>query len=320
MEDQPTNEVNDARPQSIHRMIGQRSVLDQVIVALDACHQDGLKFPDSLLVGGPGLGKSQLANLLAVEMATDLHEVLGQSISRISDLNALLLSATDKSIVHFDECHELSKQMQTALYLCLDKRVLHVGGKRGGTPQTIRVADCTVLLSSTDENFILQPLRDRMKLTLRFDFYSSEDLAVLVHQRAVALNWDVHEELFPLIAQRSKGIPRIGLRLLQSCRRSARAVGSNTIKLAHYEQACSLEQIDSLGLGFVEQQYLKLLAESDARLNVLSARIGLPTRTLSEVIEPVLIRLNLVTKNGQGLRCLTGQGHEHLANSCGDHV
>lgn len=315
MEDQPTNEVNDARPQSIHRMIGQRGVLDQVIVALDACHQDSTRFCDSALVGGPGLGKSQLASLISLAMATDLHEVLGQSISHISDLNALLLGATDKSIVHIDEFQECPKIIQTALYLCLDKRVLHVGGKRGGTPQSIPVADFSLLISTTDENFILQPLRDRMKLTLRFDFYSHDDLAVLIHQRAMALNWDVHEELFPLIAQRSKGIPRIGLRLLQSCRRSARSVGSDTINLAHFKQACSLEQIDTLGLGYVEQEVLKVLAESDTRLNVLSSLIGLPTRTISEVIEPVLIRLGLVTKDGQGRRCLTSKGHEHVAIS-----
>ncbi len=84
-----------------------------------------------MLVGSPGLGKSQLASVIALEMATNFHEVLGQTISHPSDLNALLLASQDKDIIHIDECHELPKQMQTALYLALDKRCLVLSSKNG---------------------------------------------------------------------------------------------------------------------------------------------------------------------------------------------
>ena len=117
------------------------------------------------LVGGPGWARSQLASVIAQEMATDFHEVLGQSITSIGDLNALLLEAKDKDIIHIDECHELDKTFQTALYLAVDKRSIFVNSKR--SPQPIPIADFTLLLSSTtDEYCLLQPLRDRMKLTL----------------------------------------------------------------------------------------------------------------------------------------------------------
>ena len=91
----------------------------------------------------PGLGKSQLASVIAQEMATDFHEVLGQSITSIGDLNALLLEAKDKDIIHIDECHQLDKRFQTALYLALDKQSIF-GGRR--TPQPIPIADFTLLL------------------------------------------------------------------------------------------------------------------------------------------------------------------------------
>ena len=99
-------EINDVAPSSIRHMIGQKSVIDQVEVALDAAQIDGKRFDDSLLVGPPGLGKSALANIIAQEMATDFHEVLGQSVKSPADLNALLLSAKDKHVIHIDECHD----------------------------------------------------------------------------------------------------------------------------------------------------------------------------------------------------------------------
>ena len=309
---QSTNS-SDFAPSSLSHLIGQRGVIDQVSVALDAAFADGKKMDHALLVGPPGVGKSALANVLAAELATDLHEVLGQSISSPSDLNALLLGARDKDVIHIDECHEMEKQYQTALYLALDKgKVFLNGGGRGRSPQSIPVGDFTLLLSTTDEYCLLQPLRDRMRLTLRFEFYSADELAQVVLQRSRANRWEIDEKVFPAIAQRSRGTPRLALRLLQSCRRVCRAEGAETITVEHLERACSLEQIDGLGLGITEQSYLNLLAEGPTRLNILASSLGLPSRTVSQVAEPFLIRAGLVTKDDQGRRQLTAQGHEHL--------
>ena len=115
-------EINDAVPSSISHLVGQKQVIAQVKTAMDAAFEDGTRFEHALLVGGPGLGKSQFASVIAQEMATEFHEVLGQSIKGIGDLNALLLEAKDKDIIHIDECHELDKQFQTALYLAIDKQ------------------------------------------------------------------------------------------------------------------------------------------------------------------------------------------------------
>src|SRR5690606_36308370 len=124
-----------------------------------------------------------------------------------------------------------------------------------------------------------------------------------------------HEEILPLIAQRSRGTPRLALRLLQSCHRCARSAGEDTITRRHLLRACELEQLDDLGLGPTEQQYLRIIAEGPTRLNVIASRIGLPTRTISEVTESFLIRAGLTCKDEQGRRNLTQKGHEHLSNS-----
>src|SRR5262245_48746229 len=318
MTDQPGQEINEIQPSSLSHVVGQRGVVEQVRVALEASFADHRKFDHSLLVGSPGLGKSQLARVIAAEMATDLHEVLGQSIQSNGDLNALLLGAGPKTVCHIDEAHELEKPFQTALYLALDKKQVFLqGGRSRRGPQSIPIADFTLLLSTTDEFCLLQPLRDRMKLLLRFDFYSVEDLTTLLRQRSKAVAWRVEEAVFPLIAQRSRGTPRLALRLLSSCRRVCRSEGRSTVIMADLERACSLEGIDRMGLGPVEQNYLAILAEGSTRLNVIASRLGLPARTVSQVTEPFLIRAGLVVKDDGSRRELTALGREHLASdSC----
>jgi Holliday junction DNA helicase RuvB len=305
------NQINDAKPSSLAHLIGQKAVIAQVTTAIDAAFEDGGRFDHSLLVGGPGLGKSQLASVVAQEMATDFHEVLGQSISSIGDLNALLLEAKDKDIIHIDEAHQLDRRFQTALYLALDKRSIF-GGRR--LVQPIPIADVTLLLSTTDEFCLLQPLRDRMRLVLRFEFYTDEELAKIVAHRARALQWDVAPEVFPAIAQRSRGTPRLALRLLQACRRVARSQGDRTITVPHFDHACQLEQIDDLGLGPAERKYLSILSEGPSRLNVIATILGLPTRTVAQVTEQFLVRAGLIDKDKSGLRQLTAKGREHARN------
>ena len=306
-------EINDVAPSSLSHIIGQKGVIAQVAVALEAAFADNKKMDDCLLVGSAGLGKTQVAKVIAAELATDCHEVLGQAIQSSADLNAVLLTAKEKDVVFFDECHELRKEQQTALYFAIDQRRIVLTGA-GRTPTSIPITSFTLLLATTDEFSLLQSLRDRMKLLLRFQFYSVEELTIVVKQRSQGLRWKVDEEVFLQIAQRSRGTPRLGLRLLQAGRRVCRSEGKATITQEHLERACSLEGIDALGLGPVEQQYLLILAERDTRLNVIASRLGLPPCTVSQVTEPFLLRIGLICKDDQGRRQLTALGRQHLAN------
>lgn len=315
MRNEQANDIADAAPASLADLIGQRSVVDQVRVALDAARQDGKKFDNALLTGPPGCGKTQTAKVIAAEMGCDYHEVLGQAVTSPADFNALLLGAKDRDVILIDEVHELEKEFQTALYLACDQRRVFLQSRAKGGPQSIPLADFSLLLCTTDVFKVLQPLRDRMKLTLRFGFYSTDDLVELLRQRSRALRWAADDRVLAPIAARSRGTPRLALRLLQSCRRVARSEGENMITLDHFERACLLEQIDGLGLGPTEQEYLAILAEGATRLNVVSSRLGLHTRTVAEVTEPFLIRAGLITKDDQGRRELTAEGRKHLSHS-----
>jgi Holliday junction DNA helicase RuvB len=309
-------EVNDAKPSAVDELVGNLGVIQQVRVALSAAQIDGTRFDHALLVGPAGLGKTNLAEVIAAEMGCDFIEVLGQSVRNPSDLHAVLLGANERTVVFFDEAHELRTEYQTSLYLALDrKRVILSGGRGGCAPQSIPLAGFTLLLATTDEHCLLAPLRDRMRLVLRFQHLSQDELTIVVRNRSQALRWEIEDAVLPLIAQRARGVPRLALRLLQSCRRVARSRRDDLIQPDHLRRACELEQVDSLGLGPVEQAYLAALANGNSRLNVLATLVGLPTQTVTQVVEPFLVRSGLVMKDDLGRRQLTAHGRAHLSDS-----
>jgi Holliday junction DNA helicase RuvB len=156
-----------------------------------------------------------------------------------------------------------------------------------------------------------------MRLTLRFAYYTAEELTAVVSQRARALGWAVDEGAVINIAQRGRGTPRIALRLLESARRVCRANGDSLITEADVQRACQLDQLDELGLDQLEQQYLRVLAEQDRplRLNVIAARLGLPPATITRVVESFLLRDGLILRTDAG-RELTPRGRDHL-RACG---
>ena len=159
-----------------------------------------------------------------------------------------------------------------------------------------------------------------MRLLLRFEFYSQDELTKIVTHRAKALKWAMDESLPPMIAQRARGTPRLALRLLQACWRVCRAGGEGRITAEHLSRACELEHLDELGLGPVEQRYMRILAEGVTRLNVVASMMGLPPRTVSTVVEPFLLRAGLVVKDDGGRRQLAAAGREHLSKSCPEGV
>ncbi|WP_013627501.1 Holliday junction DNA helicase RuvB C-terminal domain-containing protein [Rubinisphaera brasiliensis] len=312
MNESTAKDVQDIKPTSLRHLIGNDHVRQQVQVALDACFEDQVRFPDTLLTGPPGQGKSSLANVIAQELATTLHETLGQSVSGPAELNALLLGAKDGELIHIDEVHELPTEQQTALFICLDQRKLLVTNQKGAL--SIPLAKFSLLLSTTDPHKVLQPLRDRMRMVLELAYLTEAELADVVRQRSRALNWNIADGVPDEIAVRGRGTPRIALRILQSARRVSRSEGEHEVTFAHLRRACELDRIDGKGLSSQEQRYLELLGEGPTRLNVLASCLGVPSKTVSDVIEPFMIRTGLVVKDNGGRRTLTKAGMDHLSD------
>lgn len=305
-------EINDVAPTSLSHVAceSNRGVIEQCRVAIDAAFEDQRRLDDILLTGPPGVGKSSLSFVLAQEMAVPFHEVLGQNLRAPADLNNLLLACESKSICLIDEIHEAPPAIQTALYMALDKRRIMVRG--GSSVQALPVADFTLIAATTEPYQILEPLRQRAKLHLELSFLSEKDLVTVVERRCRALSWDIESQVLPEIAKRARGVPRLALRLTASARRVARADGRTLITAADLQRACSLEQLDTLGLGPLEQKYLRLLLEGPKRVNVLGSALGVPVKTLTSVTEGFLIRAGLLTKDDASRRVLTPEGRRHL--------
>ena len=317
MDERPMNEVNAIQPSSLKHLesISQRAMLDLVRVTLDVCFQDGSKFPHTAMFGGPGLGKSCLAQTIASELAVPYKEVTGLSLRSPSDLNSLLLSATDKSIVFIDESDTMSVATMTAVMVALTSGRISLSSGGGGV-RSLPLADFTLLLATTEEYGLLQPLRDRMRLTLRFQYYCEEDIESVVSVRARSLGWSIKDECVADIARRSRGTPRIAFNILQAARYVSRSDASDTILPVHLAKACELTGVDPLGLNVAtDLAYLNLLLDGDRQLNVLASCLGLPPRTISTVIEPFLLRSGLIEKGKQSRRALTSKGREHVLGS-----
>ncbi|MGE5611614.1 MAG: Holliday junction DNA helicase RuvB C-terminal domain-containing protein [Bacillota bacterium] len=311
-------EVNAAAPGIIERVIGQGQVMASLRVALEACWNDGTRFPHALFVGPPGVGKSLCAQVIAKEMGSTLRETLAQTLTSTADLNALLLEAGERDVVFLDECDELAPSLQVLLYRTIAEGKLFVPRNGAGrTPPPLPLANFTLLLACNNEFRLARPLTERLKLVCRFDYYSEDEIAQILRERAHMLGWAVEPPVFAAVAQLARGVPRLALRLLESANRTARSENDTTVTLEHFRRTCQLEGLDSGGLDRTEQKYLSILSESNGmpvRLGVIADRLGLPPRTISAVIEPYLVRQGLIHRRDAG-RELSEKGREYLARA-----
>lgn len=297
---------------TIDHWIGQSDVIARFRVALEASWNDASRLPHMLLVGPPGTGKTELAHVAARELGVQIHERLGQTLVSANMLNALLLGAEDKELVFLDEIHEMHPQLQTTLYRAMEDGQIFVRARNDQT-LTMPLKDITIAAATTDEYALLPPLRDRFKLTLPFTFYDHAALTDITLQRANMMGIDLSREIASRIAERSKGTPRLVVRLLESCHRYARSKGDSQVTAEHFESTVQLEGLDNLGLGRDEQRYLSYLAsrQEPTRLTTLESALGIHRRTIQTVVEPFLLRSGLIERSDKG-RTITQDGLRHI--------
>lgn len=318
MSNKNINEISDStQPQVIEHFIGQTKVKNLVQTALEACWMDGSRFPDTLALGSPGLGKTQISHLIAAEMGSECKEVLASSFTNAAELHSFLIEIQDGDFLFLDELHTLKKDLMVVFFRAMENRKIFIKSNNRKTPFTIDLPNFSFIGATTDSHLLPRPLLDRYKLILTFEFYSEQELEQIVRCRCQKLGWKCQDEVFSKTASISRGTPRIGLRILENTRRVARADGSDVITVSHFEKSCSLHGLDSsLGLGPEEQQYLQVLLDNNrpVRLNTIAMCLGTLSRNVSQTIEPFLFRAGLITKDDKG-RMLTPKGFEYIKNN-----
>lgn len=199
-----------------------------------------------------------------------------------------------------------------AIYRALEERKLFLGKKH-----VVDLPSFCLIGATTEEYLLHSSLRQRFRIHLRLTHYSDEETFLLIQQRAKRLRWTVEDEAVRKLASKSRGTPRLAVRLLEAAKRQASAAGTDLITAGHVEEMCRIEQIDNLGLDAVEQRYLNILREGEGpvRLNVIATQMGLPRQSI-EMFEADFIRLGLISKTEKG-RVLTPKGHEHLSATTG---
>lgn len=299
---------------SLDHAIGQKRAVAVLKTAVEAYWHDRSKlgdehaFPHTLMVGPAGVGKTFFSELLARTLCCRVHTQLAQNLNSIPLIQGAIMMLEPGDILFVDEIHELSTMVGVTLYRCLEERLLFLNNSRN----PIKVPPFTLIGASTHEGNLDRSFRERFKLLLRLEHLAGDDVAALLIQRADRLDWEISESSAIELAKRSRGTPRLGIKLLEATKRIASSHGTDAIEPEHLDQMLALEGIDSLGFDPVEQRYLRILKDHSGpvRLNVLATHLGVPKQTI-EMLESDFIRLGLITKGDKG-RTLTPTGIEHL--------
>jgi len=318
MEEKTIHEINNqSAPTVIEHFVGQENVKALVRTALEASWQDGSIYPNTLALGDAGLGNTAISHLIAKETASTCHEVLAGSFKNISDLHGFLLSCKEKDLLFFDELHSLKKDLMLVLYRAMDSKKVFIKTPNKKKPFTISLPDLCIIGATTDYHNIPKPMLDRFKLVLFFEHYSDEEIKTILNNRCKKIGWKCSEETFNQISCMSRGVPRIGLRILENSYRVARSESSDMILEKHLQRNCQMEGLDNLGLNREEQKLLKILYRQNnkpLRLGTIAMSMGTLPRNLSQTIEPYLFRAGLITKDDKG-RMLTPAGYQHIKNN-----
>jgi Holliday junction DNA helicase RuvB len=319
----PGKDVNNIRLTRLDQIIGQPQIIEMLKVYLLArsnrrakADASSLSFGPTLLTGPAGFGKTSLAKALHIALENDrLVETNGATLNSRIELYSTLINLDSQTTFFIDEAHALEAKAQNILLTAISERILRVpAGMDSTRGYTIPLADFTMILATTDEYLLRDALRSRMLIKCRFNYYSDADLAEIVRQRAIILNWKYEpEQVLRIIAQRAKGTPRQALHNLQTCWEVTQSHDRDVITIADVQEAFHYLRSDELGLEERDRNYLKILAEyGPTQLTILSSKLELPTLTIQRVIEPYLFRDGFVVKGKSALRVLTEKGRNHI--------
>lgn len=305
------------RPRKLSEMIGQERLREKIQILVEAARKRGEPLDHVLLYGPPGLGKTTMSYVLANEMDANLKVTAGPAIEKAGDLAAILTNLRKGDVLFIDEIHRLGRAVEEILYPAMEDFSLNivVGSGPGARNIQLSLPKFTVVAATTRLALITSPLRARFGAVERFDFYSKEALQEIVTRAAGLLDVPIESNGAMEIARRSRGTPRVALRLLRRVRDYAqvRAEGRITIEVA--DLALAMLEIDKLGLDELDRRVLDAIINKfnggPVGLETLAASISEEKDTIMDVVEPYLLQLGFLDRTPRG-RVATRSAYEHM--------
>ena len=304
------------RPSRWDEYIGQEKIKKNLQVFIEASKKRGEALDHILFFGPPGLGKTTLANIISSEMGANIKTTAAPMIEKAGDLAALLTNIEEGDILFIDEIHRMSPAIEEILYPAMEDFRLDIIIGSGPAAQTVKIdlPRFTLIGATTRAGMLSHPLRERFGMHFRMQFYSASELASIVHQASIKLEKVTQKDASLEIARRSRGTPRIALRLLRRVRDFAEVEDEEEITLQRAKYA--LDELGVNNLGFDEQdiRLLELLVSAKNKpmgLSTIAAALSEDEGTIEDVLEPYLIANGYIERTARG-RIATPKSYEHF--------
>ena len=305
------------RPQVLADFIGQAQVRENLSVFIAAAKTRGEALDHTLFFGPPGLGKTTLAQILARELGVGFRATSGPVIAKAGDLAALLTNLEPRDVLFIDEIHRLNPAIEEVLYPAMEDFQLDLIIGEGPAARSVRIdlPPFTLVGATTRSGLLTTPLRERFGIPCRMNFYTPEELELIVRRGARVLGLSLTEDGAAEIARRSRGTPRVAGRLLRRVRDFALVAGDRPVDAPAADSALRRLEVDERGLDAMDRRYLRIIAENygggPVGADTLAAALSEARDTLEEVIEPYLLQQGLIQRTPRG-RMLSAAGFRHI--------